>query len=257
MGKFDTKETVYKYVIQKKANRRKGIPQWLQKEIVSETLGDEEFPCYHIMLSGKTSDRKVFYLYDSEHCYSMAEGEWRFVYDLMKLIDTEFYIPMYPLAPEKSCKDHFDVLIKTFSELISGFDMEKVILMGAGTGAGSALSLNMIAWQEGLAMPYKTVLLAPVLDAEYKDHALRLKMQQAKDSYSRAATSQAAIDFVREYWVKDYEGNMEYTSPIHEGTNYVTGKVLVASGARDCYNVHSRQFCRNMYDSGNKPYYFE
>ncbi len=257
MGKFDTKETVYKYVIQKKANRRKGIPQWLQKEIVSETLGDEEFPCYHIMLSGKTSDRKVFYLYDSEHCYSMAEGEWRFVYDLMKLIDAEFYIPMYPLAPEKSCKDHFDVLIKTFSELISGFDMEKVILMGAGTGAGSALSLNMIAWQEGLAMPYKTVLLAPVLDAEYKDHALRLKMQQAKDSYSRAATSQAAIDFVREYWVKDYEGNMEYTSPIHEGTNYVTGKVLVASGARDCYNVHSRQFCRNMYDSGKKPYYFE
>lgn len=257
MGKFDNKESVYKFVTRKKAKRNRGIPQWLQKEVDAEALGGGDFPCYHITLSGRTSDRRVFYLYDSEYCHPMADGEWRFIYDLMNIVDAEFYIPMYPLAPEHCCKDVFDMLIRTFSEYISGFDMNKVILMGTGTGAGNAVSLNMIAWQEGLPMPYKMVLLAPVLDAEYKDYELMVKMQRAKDWYSKASTSQGTIDFIRDYWIKDYEGKIEYTSPIHEKTNYLTGEVLVASGAKDCYNAHSRQFCRNMYDSGRKPFFFE
>ncbi len=257
MGNFDDKESVYRFVVKKKAKRKTGIPQWLQKETFVESLGEGGFPCYHITLSGRASDRKVFYLYDSEYCHPMAEGEWRFVYDLMRLVDAEFIIPMYPLAPENCCREVFEYLIKTFSDTLSGYDMEKVVLVGTGVGAGYALTMNMVAWQEGLAMPYKTVMLAPVLDAEYTDYDLMVKMQKAKGWYSDAATSQGAIDFIKDYWIKDYAGKTEYISPIHERANYVTGKVLVASGAGDAYNAHARLFCRNMYDSGNKPYFFE
>ena len=82
MGKFDTKESLYKYVIQKKANRKKGIPQWLQKEIVSETLGEGDFPCYHIMLSDKTSAPVKYIAYCGK--YSLQFYLFTFCYPIIR-----------------------------------------------------------------------------------------------------------------------------------------------------------------------------
>ena len=257
MGKFDSKENVYKYVMSRRSRQKGGVPDSIKREADVEILGKGDRLFYRVSIKGKTSDRKVFYLYDSEYCYSMKIREWNFVIDMLKDIDAEAFIPMYPLAPEHSCKESFEVLVDIYKEFATEYEMDQMILMGCGAGAGLAFSLNLIAWQEGLKIPDKTVLLSPVLDAEYQDGSLMAKMSEKAKKLSKKNLTPGVKDFIKEYWVKDYEGKYEYTSPIQENMNYISGTIIVVSGTDDIYNSHARRLCRKLYDVGIKPFYFE
>ena len=257
MGRFDTKEKVYKYVLSRRSWDKKEIPEHIKREACVDVLGEGDRLFYHVVLKDRPSGRKIFYLYDSDYCYSMKKKEWNFVLDLLKSIECEFIIPMYPLAPEHSCGETFESLVEVYKKSAAEFDMDQLILAGNGVGAGFALSLNLIAWQEGLKTPDKTLLLSPVLDAEYKDGSLMSKMSEKAKKLNRKIVTEGVVDFISDYWIRDYKGKKEYTSPIHEKMNYISSTIIVVSGTDDVYNSHARKICKKLYNSGIKPFFFE
>ena len=257
LDRHATKENIYKYVTAKKKVLRVVNPDKMGKNIKVERLRKGNKACYHISEIGRAPGRKIFYIYDSSYCYPMRAREWKFVIDLMKDVGAEIFVPEYPLLPENSCKDVIQNIIETYKEFITGFNMEEVILMGSGVGASFALSLNLVAWQEGIAIPALTTLISPVLDSEFKDEAILEKMKERAVKLKKYELSEGVIGFLKDYWIKDSGERHEYTSPMNEKMNYISGDILVISGTEDIYNAHAREFCRHLYDVGKRPYYFE
>ena len=257
LDRHTTKENIYKYVTAKKKILREVNPEKLGNDIKVETLKKGNDICYHISEIGKAPGRKIFYIYDSSYCYPMRINEWRFIIDLVKDVGVEFFVPMYPLTPENSCENAIKCVTELYKEFIAGFDMNEVILMGSGVGASLALSLNLIAWQEGIDIPGLTALISPVLDSEFSDEEILNKMKEKAVKLKKYMLSEGTLQFLRDYWIKDSGDRHDYTSPMNEKLNYISGDFLVVSGTEDIYNTHAREFCRHLYDVGKKPYYFE
>lgn len=257
MRRYESKDKVYDFVMSRRKWIKDEVPAQAKKRACVERNGKGDRLFYHVYRKGHESKRKIFYIYDSSYCYPMKTGEWDFVVDMVHYIDADFFIPKYPLTPEHCARETFEALVDVYKEFTMKYEMEQLIVVGCGTGAGLALSLNLIAWQEGLKSPDKTVLLSPVLDAEYEDKALMSKMSRKAKKESRALLAPGIIEFIRDYWVKDYKGKYEYTSPIHENMNYNSGTFIVVSSTDDVYNSHARRLCTILDEGGVKPFYFE
>ncbi len=102
-------------------------------------------------------------------CKHITAVQWEFILKLAKSMNSGVFVPMYPLAPEASCRDTFNMLQKTYADLTMGYDIKRLVLMGDSSGAGLALSLAMIAWKEGFLKPDQLVLLSPLIDTEFFD----------------------------------------------------------------------------------------
>lgn len=257
MRRYESKENVYEYVMSRRKRISSEVPEQVKKKVCVEKMGKDNRLFYHVYNKEKSSDRKIFYVYDSSYCYPMKKDEWNFIADMVDYIGVEFFVPIYPLTPEHTCRETFEVLVDVYKEVTTQYTPKQLILAGCGTGAGVALSMNMIAWQEGLKNPDKTLLLSPVLDAEYKDEKLMSKMSEKAKRDSRTVISPGVIDFIVDYWVKDYAGKYEYTSPIHENMNALSGTYIIVSSTDDVFNNHARTLCTGLDEAGIKPFYFE
>jgi len=221
-----------------------------------DSLVSEHFECYHIMPKDHKAKRVIFYLYDSNFCYRIKHNEWNFCLELMRMTDSEIIIPAYPLAPEHGCEEVYNFLIPAYSKLMSEYDNRDIILMGNGAGGCLALSLSLMLWKEGIGAPAKIVLLSPILDTEFFDLETEAEMMEWKLGNLKKYIVRCK-KFINDYWVRDFAGRTEYTSPIYEDFNELDSRVLVISGTEDIYNIYARKFVQKYSDTGKKALFFE
>ncbi|MDE6023976.1 MAG: alpha/beta hydrolase fold domain-containing protein [Lachnospiraceae bacterium] len=248
-------------ILKKRKKYTEKIPAGISKEISKfcqvEELALEGGKCYRIHPDKNFEGKYIFYLYGGMMCQNISAQQWEFIASISKSLGIGVLVPMYPLAPEFSCRETFDMLEKTYSNLTMSYDIKKLILMGDSSGAGLALSLAMIAWREGYRKPDQLILLSPVLDTEFFDTELEKKLLDTEYYDETIFYNKAAKDFINTYWVKDYAVKTEYTSPFYEDYTDLCDDVIIFSGIDDMFNCYARAFYKKAKMQGVNIRFFE
>lgn len=232
------------------------IPSNIEKNFDIDEIYEGKNVCYRMRPKGLFNGTYIVYLYGSYTCNRICQEQWNFIAKLSIDTGCGLFVPMYPLAPEHSCKDVFKMLIPAYSHFCMGHDVEKVILLGDSFGAGLALSLTQLSWKEGFRKPDRLIMLSPIIDTELFDKKLEKQLFDGNDDNKYWLTKEFA-EFVNTYWVKDYAAKTEYTSPFYGDYTDLCDDVCVFTSNEDRYYCYAREFYKKAKNLGVNARFFE
>lgn len=251
------KEDIKKLVLQNRKKHIPKIPSVFTKSFQVDELIEGGCKCYRILPKENFNGTYIIYLYGSNMCNNISEDQWDFIYDICIKTGVGLFVPMYPLAPEHSCRELFNMLTRSYANFAKSFDVSRVVLLGDGAGAGLSLSLAMLAWKNGYRKPDQIIMLSPVLDTEFFDQELEEQLRAANGIDPYAFYNDAIKDFLNTYWVKDYAVKTEYTSPYYEDYTDICDDIVVFSSDRDIYNCYAKAFYAKAKQQGVNIRYYE
>lgn len=242
-------------------NRKKyyhKLPSYVEKKFEVTELKDAGCKSYRLVPKAGFDGEYIIYIYGSCMCKNISQEQWKMVTDLALETGKGLYVPMYPLAPEYSCRELFDMLCKSYANFSKSFDVEKIILLGDSSGAGLALSLTHLAWEDGLRKPDQLIMLSPAMDTEFFDKELEKQIRENVFYENRYFFSDGAKDFINTYWVKDYAVKTIYTSPYYEeDLTDICDDIVLFSGTYDMFNGYARNFYNRAKSQGINVRLFE
>ena len=233
------------------------IPEKVTKLFDIDELMESGFKSYRMVPREKFNGTYIIYLYGSSMFFNIDGEQWDFISKLALDTGCGLFVPMYPIAPEYRCKDTFRMLCKAYSDFTMGHDVDKVILMGDSSGAGLALSIAMIAWNEGLRKPDQLIMLSPLIDTEFFDTELEAVISDTVDKSGRIFYNNQLKNFINDYWVKDYAVKTDYTSPFYGDYTDLCDDVVLFSSVEDMFNCYSRAFYNKAKTQGVNVRFFE
>lgn len=107
----------------------------------------------------------ILYLHGGSYVGELEKYHWHFFKDLIYDTGATIIVPDYPLAPEHSYLEVFEIMEPLYKEIIQRLDENtQFILMGDSAGAGLALALYQRNGKLNHRLPDKTILISPWLD---------------------------------------------------------------------------------------------
>ena len=233
------------------------IPTSIVKQFDIDELRENGRTCYRMVPKQGFNGTYIMYLYSSKLCLRMTAAEWLFIAKVALSCHAGIFLPVYPLAPEHCCREVFEMLEPAYANCTRGQDVERLILMGNGVGAGFALSLAMYAWRDGWRKPDQLYLLSPMMDTEFFDKELEEELLQASKCARWTCYNDEVKQFINQYWVRDYAVKTEYTSPFYCDMTDICDDVVLFSGVQDMYYCYAREFYKKAKKSGVNIRFFE
>lgn len=119
-----------------------------------------------ITMRPKTSVNKaqILYFHGGAYIYGIKKFHYNFVLRLIQSTGSTVIMPDYPLAPNQSAADVYDMALTLYQRLSDDKAAEQIILMGDSSGGGIALGLAQYLRDHGIRQPDKIILLSPWLD---------------------------------------------------------------------------------------------
>ena len=107
----------------------------------------------------------ILYLHGGSYVGELEKYHWHFFKDLINDTRATIIVPDYPLAPEHTYLEVFEIMEPLYKEIIQKLDGNtQFILMGDSAGAGLALALYQRNGKLNHRLPDKTILISPWLD---------------------------------------------------------------------------------------------
>ena len=107
----------------------------------------------------------ILYLHGGPYVGELEKYHWHFFKDLINDTRATIIVPDYPLAPEHTYLEVFEIMEPLYKEIIQKLDGNtQFILMGDSAGAGLALALYQRNGKLNHRLPDKTILISPWLD---------------------------------------------------------------------------------------------
>lgn len=251
------KEDLKKRVLKARKKYIPKIPSYISKKFQVDELVEGGHKCYRIVPQENFGGKYIVYLYGSGMCNNISEKQWEFIYKLAIKTGAGLFVPMYPLAPEYSCRELFNMLTRAYSNFAKSFDVKNIVLLGDASGAGLALSLAMLAWEDGYRKPDQMILLSPMLDTEFFDQELESELKECSVRGDTIFYNDEVKDFLNTYWVKDYAVKTEYTSPYYGDYMDLCDDVVVFTGERDIYHCYAKSFYNKAKQQGCNIRFFQ
>ena len=117
-------------------------------------------PCY-IINPGK--DVAIVYLHGGSGIHQMLSFHYKFLKKLLRLADVTIYLPIYPLSPDNTYKECYEMLDAVYAEVVEFYG--RITVMGDSMGGNIALGLSEHVERK----PDTTVLISPWLDMSMDD----------------------------------------------------------------------------------------
>ncbi len=122
----------------------------------------------------------VLYIHGGAYVYEIDPMHVTFCDKLVDRLDAKVYIPIYPLAPQATYAEAYDLLIAVYTDLQS--TGKSITIMGDSAGGGFALAFVEYLKANFISTPDRMVLLSPWVDvtlsnpdiAEYEKKDLTL-----------------------------------------------------------------------------------
>ena len=112
-------------------------------------------------------DRKkqyILFIHGGAYAANFTPGHWFLIGALVDKLNCTVIAPDYPLTPEETVDNVFEMLIPVYKDLIERVGAEHVTLMGDSSGGGLALALSQHLHQKGIVQASQLFLLSPWLD---------------------------------------------------------------------------------------------
>ncbi|MGN0395304.1 MAG: alpha/beta hydrolase fold domain-containing protein, partial [Coprococcus sp.] len=213
--------------------------------------------CFYIKPKNKEVNKYFFYLHGGGYCRQINSRQWNFVFDMVEKTGYGAAVPIYPLAPEHSAADVFDMLMGAYTKICHNESVERIVLVGEEAGAGLALSMALLAWNGGYRRPNKLVLISPVMDTEFLDKDLEKSLQDRKRYSYRYYYTPEVKAFLKIFWVKDMAGKVEYTSPIYADLTDICDEMAIFTVSDDLMNIYARKLYEKVKKLQIRIHYYE
>lgn len=108
--------------------------------------------------------KHILYLHGGAFVSNFTKLHWHFLADLIAKTHCTITTPDYPLAPQHTNRDVFEMMLQLYRKLLQTVHPDDLILMGDSAGGGLALALAQKLRTENLPQPDQIILLSPWLD---------------------------------------------------------------------------------------------
>ncbi len=196
------------------------------------------------------SSKQILYLHGGGYIHGFNLLHWQFLKTLAVDLNCTIIAPEYPLAPEFTFHDSFEMVIPLYKKLIDEAGSDNLILMGDSSGGGFALALAQKMDQEKYSMAQQLILISPWLDITLKNKDIAPLDSQDPilgiKGLRKAGKAYAGESDPENYLLSPINGNCEGL-----------GKISIFIGTKDILVADTRKFKKMMDEKGIKINYFE
>lgn len=121
--------------------------------------------------TGKT-DVTVVYLHGGSYVKEMVPAHWRIIDDLARGTGANVVVPQYPLAPDHTVDEAFDLLTEILTDLRRRRPDDRIVLAGDSAGGGLALAYTLEHRADDLCAS-QLILFAPWVDVSMNNPEAR------------------------------------------------------------------------------------
>ena len=114
-------------------------------------------------------EKRIFYLHGGSYFYNPDPAHWRMLDKLIRKTGASVVLPVYPKAPNYSCRESFEKVFAYYKAALAETSPENLVLMGDSSGGGFALAFAQLLKNRGLPVPENTILISPWLDISMKN----------------------------------------------------------------------------------------
>ncbi len=213
--------------------------------------------CFFVKPKGQAVKNYFFYIHGGGHCMQINRHQWEFVAAIIEKNGYGAVVPIYPLAPEHSAQETFDMLTEAYRYLTKKEAIDRLVVVGDSTGGGLALSLAILSWKEGIRRPDKLVLLSPALDTEFMDSNMTNTMLNRKKEMRKYYYRPAVKEFLWKYWIKELYHQNEYTCPLYADLTDICDEIAIFTVEDDLLNAYARKLYEELKKQQIRIHYFE
>ena len=200
-----------------------------------------------VSVQPKTSRNNTHILFFHGGAY-LLEGSamhWKIVETIVSATNCKVSYIDYPLAPENTYKQTFEMVQQSFDSLINIFPNDRFMLMGDSAGGGLALAFaQKLAKEKASVQACKLILFSPWLDLSMQNP--EIKNQMLKD---KLLPLSGLIEAGRKYAAGDDVSNY-LLSPINGNLNSL-GETLVFYGSDELFYPDCKLLAEKVKDIGN------
>lgn len=147
----------------RKNSREYTIPSGIIVDSFLDSHSTDGMKVYKMSPEAGGGEKCVLYLHGGGYINQPSLFHWWFLDRLVQDTDTDFFVPIYPKAPEYSYKAAYTRLMTVYEDLLcKGY--RQIILMGDSAGGGMALGFSQMLRNEDLQQPEEIILISPWLD---------------------------------------------------------------------------------------------
>ncbi|MEL7025018.1 MAG: alpha/beta hydrolase [Pseudomonadota bacterium] len=120
-----------------------------------------------VRIDGCDSSRAIMYLHGGAYTKGSRKTHRELASRIARESGANVLLPEYRLAPEHPCPAGLDDALTCWRWLLAqGYDTDQLTIAGDSAGAGLALAMMLTAKTLAVALPARTVLIAPWVDLE-------------------------------------------------------------------------------------------
>lgn len=150
--------------------KRKKMSEYkIPKLKYKSTIIKKEFNGCDVYHFSNNSDKVAIYLHGGAYVGEASIFHPIFVDEIAYESGIDIYFPIYPLAPNYTYKDAYELLFNLYDSLMD----KEIILMGDSAGGGLALSFSLYLKELNLKLPYKLILISPWVDISMCNEELK------------------------------------------------------------------------------------
>ena len=190
---------------------------------------------------GLRSGGALIFLHGGAYLFPLVAGQWGVVEGLIDRTGLPVIIPDYPLAPNHTATDAFDVVQPIIDEARAEFG--RVILFGDSAGGGLALSLAMQRRDMGARQVDGLVLYAPWVDVTMTNP--RIEEVQGRDKILRVP----GLVWAGRAWAADLDPTDPRVSPLY-GDPAGLPPMRIFQGDADILGPDTIEFARKAARAG-------
>lgn len=139
-------------------------PKDIQKTCVVEKRVIARRNVFTLHPKSDPSGKHILYLHGGAYVQNFVRQHWFFLASLVEALHCSVTAPDYPLAPEHTYRDSFEMIVPLYRELRASVRGPDLILMGDSAGGGFALALAQYLNDVNIPQPAQLFLLSPWLD---------------------------------------------------------------------------------------------
>lgn len=192
-------------------------------------------PVFTLTSKAGKSKTHILYFHGGAYVQGFVKQHWEFLSMLVHQTHCTITAPAYPLAPQFTCVDAYNMLTPLYKEITSNAGAVNTILMGDSAGGGLALALAQKIKADNIPTPGKIILLSPWLDITLNNPEIK-KIDSTDPFLSVKGLRKAGLSFAGDIDVDDFR-----LSPIN-GSPEGVGEISIFIGSRDILVADARKF---------------
>jgi len=234
-------ETMYKPTDEPEKIRSPAPPERLYKEFQITSCQVNGSNVYRLEPKQNKSSQVILYLHGGAYVKNSTIFHWNMIQQFIQNNNCTIIYPDYPLAPEASYVEGFQLLDVLYRQIVSEVDPKDLVLMGDSAGGGMSLAFTQKLKKEGVQLPSQLILLTPWLDISCTNQEM-LEVNKYDPTLNINGLRKCG-----ELWAKGIDVKDPLVSPVYGD---VEGLPLISifAGTHDVLGVDVKKF-RDICDS--------